>query len=1794
MCFIIYNENLAVGFNLLPTIIIRDKIKSFLHTIAIFCSKDDGKLKFVLPALRHLLNSETILQLKQDVIYLDEVTTLLLQKCQEFQEKRENHPFDDDDNLLTCKSITMLNDLPTHLRDMHATNIDSESALVKKIVQVLKISLIKGESAEQEKLGLAKKLENMLTDQHGWTSDGFITESLTHDGIEAVIKDIEDTLNEIQNKNVNAIEENTQLRETNLIHGNPNGSMNVMITNISSADEKYSHIDWMIDRPVADMKSAPIAGFIDRLRHRMKLDAISPTLHAAMSVDNENQRLLDEWIGTIHQHEADKEQPSSSDGQNEAFYDIEDDSEDLKSLTDVLVYLTNKSKLTSKIELFRLLLDRRYAVPIITKNVDQKYKQPFQYHVDALKFIPLPSIDNKLSYLDDNKKLFRIGIVSEQSIEESETSHLISATFGSHSTHELQRSQNPQLTMAEIAEGYIDDENDRKWSFLVLHVIGDYEKLSSFISKFVNLLIIEQDPPIKQASETIARTFSHIPTIIWNVSKVNVKPTRDEHNRYILTGTIYGIVKQLRAACIAKMSKFDSNHNTLGLISDERLLYRPILTENNVLAAIQRQDYSKLRREKFLLQQSFHIESKSRIQLNRLKNDHSEQRALEHKIEVQEKYRRDKMSNIEKLDIIKTFTSILQHPNFDQRMVAINELINGIDNCSLPAIENVRRKRDEAFHEYQQAVKEKPDSDLYKEKFIEAKAIYAATAVSIEQLWRECSQLYACDPERYYRYPEMAAQYLIDGFPLELLDGDAGMICEKWISVLLKTLNDKLKEKTSKKDVRIFVLSIIGLQSSGKSTLLNIMFGVRFRSSAGQCTRGVNIQLIKVEGREEYDYILLMDTEGLRAPELKDLEQAAWKDNRLATFAVLPADATVILVNGEQDETLKDVLPIVMLAYQQSQLAENYGTQLASMMFFVYCRVDVKQIDYLIPNVEELFRSLTTSFQSLQCSAKINENIPTECTLFRDFRLDVNNHNDGDIRFFGNIKNKDGTVDTDYGVAVTKLREYIHTRVVSSQTASGWKWKARTLHDFTEFISTVWRCIISSDFNLTFSSAIERKAYDQLDTLLADATQNYASTCNLEYNLIEREIIRATESDICTAKDYADHEKESIVKQKIDVYANKLNAVASEKLKVIDDKFIASLDDPQWQQWKTSRLDLWQQFKHKEADHWKEVISEKLYSIYLFDMIVGQYQRRLRFNIKNIFQGADSVRMKSLNEVELKNLFDDLFRNIIIEASGKHQPIRIEQVINKVYTNNTAGKRWDLRINYSSLQCYMRLLSVVGRGEFMKRKVLHVVGKSTEQEKESELLIELLTDINEQLKTVKCYSYHIVQDAITRTTRKLYESRLRSDKLEEKVHNLIYNFLIKRLTEIQNKWNQSNNIVVRLDSEKNRLYEFFLNASKGIFGAKLLTSEIINILKEHLIGAYTNAVVKHVALILQNERFIKCGKVIQAYADLDLIELINNRKIDDLIKNLESPAKHYMFVLDQLIREKLSSSLKTQWSLLIQLLKTHISSAAQEAQMITTGRTQLFINLLRKSLPVYLVEQMISLDASVYNACDDENENVFHDIECNIMQYIAGLKYPDFDDQQIEDTIISIRSVMVNRQHNDTARMRCGVLCPTCKVPCHLDAGHIISTDIPEVEVIHNELLRKVRLTSRILQKCKRDRHDAYHQPGGLAGRYWKEHQTHVNEIVAPSCGISVRDGHRFWYDNEWKEYKKFSKVFPEWSLPSCEDSHRLKLREYIFYQFHEDLARHYGRLSCSAVPLQYNHNLQQIKEELLFIVNDN
>ncbi|CAB1326953.1 unnamed protein product [Coregonus sp. 'balchen'] len=196
-------------------------------------------------------------------------------------------------------------------------------------------------------------------------------------------------------------------------------------------------------------------------------------------------------------------------------------------------------------------------------------------------------------------------------------------------------------------------------------------------------------------------------------------------------------------------------------------------------------------------------------------------------------------------------------------------------------------------------------------------------SLGLEHFLRELGQLYeaACSlPEsslqrkQMEHLPGLCAQMLLDGFPIELVDGDASNIPLKWIAAVLTQLHTLVQSNS-----KIRVVTVLGVQSTGKSTLLNTMFGVQFAVSSGRCTRGAFMLLIKVnkELKEELkcDFIMIIDTEGLKSPELAQLDDSHEHDNELATLVIGLSDVTIINIAMENSTEMKDILQIVVHAF---------------------------------------------------------------------------------------------------------------------------------------------------------------------------------------------------------------------------------------------------------------------------------------------------------------------------------------------------------------------------------------------------------------------------------------------------------------------------------------------------------------------------------------------------------------------------------------------------------------------------------------------------------------------------------------------------------------------------------------------------------------------------------------------------------------------------------------------------------------------------------------------------------------
>jgi len=124
---------------------------------------------------------------------------------------------------------------------------------------------------------------------------------------------------------------------------------------------------------------------------------------------------------------------------------------------------------------------------------------------------------------------------------------------------------------------------------------------------------------------------------------------------------------------------------------------------------------------------------------------------------------------------------------------------------------------------------------------------------------------------------------------------------------------------------KFFVISILGVQSSAKSTLLNYLFGTNFETSSGRCTKGIYFSIIKTNIPDVN--ILLLDTEGLSSIEGQDKVY----DNQMALMCFGASNLVLINQKGELSKYLNDLFEISV--YAMSYMSNLKNTK--SKVFFI-------------------------------------------------------------------------------------------------------------------------------------------------------------------------------------------------------------------------------------------------------------------------------------------------------------------------------------------------------------------------------------------------------------------------------------------------------------------------------------------------------------------------------------------------------------------------------------------------------------------------------------------------------------------------------------------------------------------------------------------------------------------------------------------------------------------------------------------------------------------------------------------
>ncbi|TSN12279.1 Up-regulator of cell proliferation [Bagarius yarrelli] len=425
---------------------------------------------------------------------------------------------------------------------------------------------------------------------------------------------------------------------------------------------------------------------------------------------------------------------------------------------------------------------------------------------------------------------------------------------------------------------------------------------------------------------------------------------------------------------------------------------------------------------------------------------------------------RKQQSSYEMSEAMSCFISALSSSNLE-RSYFLKWMRMNLDNLSRKKLSNLREL-------YKMKCQE---SSGKKEEIAELDRQISNSALGTEHFLREMGQLYEAAvslPEniqsrkQMLHLPKLCANLMLEGFPLELVDGDASNIPLRWISDVLKELNILVHPKN-----KLMVVTVLGVQSTGKSTLLNTMFGVQFAVSSGRCTRGAFMLLIRISDsfREllNCDYLVIIDTEGLKSPELAQLDDSYEHDNELATLVVGLSDITIINIAMENSTEMKDILQIVVHAFLRMKAVGK-----KPMCAFVHQNVaDVSAHDKNMKDRKLLLEQLN---EMTEAAAKMeNKEMYKKFTDVMEYDPETGNWYIPGL-WHGNPPM--APVNAGYSEAVYDFKKKMVNILVNKKISQN------NIAEFLEWTKSLWNAVKYENFIFSFRNSLVADAYMKLCT----------------------------------------------------------------------------------------------------------------------------------------------------------------------------------------------------------------------------------------------------------------------------------------------------------------------------------------------------------------------------------------------------------------------------------------------------------------------------------------------------------------------------------------------------------------------------------------------------------------------------------------------------------------------------------------------------------------------------------------
>ncbi|XP_040296046.1 up-regulator of cell proliferation-like [Bufo bufo] len=1017
------------------------------------------------------------------------------------------------------------------------------------------------------------------------------------------------------------------------------------------------------------------------------------------------------------------------------------------------------------------------------------------------------------------------------------------------------------------------------------------------------------------------------------------------------------------------------------------------------------------------------------------------------------------------------------------------------------------------------------------------------SSLGLEHFLREVGQMHEAHcfkrshkavEQKFSDLPKLAADLLLDGFPLELIDGDASNIPLQWITDVLTELDKKTGGKC-----RMRVITVLGVQSTGKSTLLNTMFGLQFPVASGRCTRGAFMTLIKVKETflEELgcDFIMVIDTEGLKAPELASLVDSYEHDNELATLVVGLSDITIINISMENSSEMKDILQIVVHAFlRMSKIGKKTNCH------FVHQNVsDVSAHAMGIRDRRKLLEHLN---QMTKAAAKMEK--LEGITTFNDIMdYDLNEHTWYISGLWYGIPPM-APINTGYSEGVLSLKNYLLEFLKRKLQ------KPQTIPDFLEWLKSLSNAVKHEKFIFSFRNSLIADAYDQLSVKYSE----------LEWNL-RKEIYNWMTGVLISIKN--ESTENLTMEALIDIKQSTSEILSKEEKRMyqlMDTYFDSELENAHLVE--KYREDFMKSIRSLRNELDEEIINKcreaidiqksKLKIEGLKDSYISKIENKVTLLLSSCRYRTLTLNDEEL-EAEFNSIWDDTIKGLRVKSIAKQdidqimlQQLRKEMshksgAINETLLNiktllEFADANFEVRDEHIDLKWYKKCQDkffhqVAGLKEFHKEEYSFKSKQIAEN-----LLEKSLAYVDQHLKINENYHDTFCLELLKMVNERLQQRDVKNlhttDHFEMDLKLLILGKAAPKFQKKHDNFVNLNDPYSCLEALKSEYLSIFKAVFQEKDECKARANRFCELCLKPAIVQYVNhhlgqEIVSDIMKGADNMKYMS-----RTFFQLRVLcKLLEDHSFEQYVKYINNYERFVKECILEFIKEKYEdhNGLQPLRSNIIVAIFQKLRVILQNPQVQESADVSGFLRNVCKMLHKDLVISQEDLKVITF-----QNSVPVAQFAADVQAFLSDLEEDILSEMRLT-TIESVLAVVILKPEEELFKkvIGCGKQCPFCKVPC--EAGC----------VQHTEHFATV------------------HRPQGL-GRY---RNVDTKVLCSSLCSTDVVTEKSFRNsDTDWKfhPYKDYQEYYPDWMIKPDPSINTSDYWKFIFKEFNAQFAKEY------------------------------